>query len=342
VWRNPLTLVVVTLVVLLGGGVLLANAASDNTIPDGVTAGGVALGGLDARQAQARLQASYAARVNAPVVLTWRHRRFFLRPKTTGVSVDIAGAVQEALAVGQDQSFFTRAWRSLTDGHVNADVTPAVSFSHRAVHRFVERVRSTVELPALDATIAFQGGTLGPVKSHAGRAIDGPRLTSEIESAVAGGAHHAIGVPLKITRPHVTEQQLGARYPTVITIDRSAFTLRLFKRLRLVRSYTIAVGMAGLATPAGEYHITDKEVDPSWHVPNSAWAGSLAGRTIPPGPSDPLKARWMGIYNGAGIHGTDVLSSLGSAASHGCIRMAIPDVIELYSETPLGTPVFIA
>ncbi|MBV9916223.1 MAG: L,D-transpeptidase, partial [Solirubrobacterales bacterium] len=77
-------------------------------------------------------------------------------------------------------------------------------------------------------------------------------------------------------------------------------------------------------------------------VPNSAWAGSLAGQTIPPGPQDPIKARWMGIYNGAGIHGTDELGSLGSAASHGCIRMSIPDVIDLYSQTPVGSPVYIA
>ena len=82
-------------------------------------------------------------------------------------------------------------------------------------------------------------------------------------------------------------------------------------------------------------------MDPSWHVPNSAWAGALAGKVIPPGPEDPIKARWLGIYNGAGIHGTDVLSSLGTAASHGCIRMAIPDVIEVYDEVPLGAPVYI-
>jgi lipoprotein-anchoring transpeptidase ErfK/SrfK len=109
-----------------------------------------------------------------------------------------------------------------------------------------------------------------------------------------------------------------------------------------VKTYPIAVGMAGLETPQGIRHVLEKQVNPAWHVPNSSWAGSLAGKTIPPGPQDPLKARWMGIYAGAGIHGTDDLSSLGSAASHGCIRMAIPDVIQLYSETPLGTPVYIA
>jgi len=98
---------------------------------------------------------------------------------------------------------------------------------------------------------------------------------------------------------------------------------------------------SGLETPAGLYHIQDKEVNPSWHVPNSAWAGALAGRVIPPGPDDPIKARWMGVAAGAGIHGTDELGSLGTAASHGCIRMAIPDVIALYDQVPLGSPVFI-
>jgi lipoprotein-anchoring transpeptidase ErfK/SrfK len=100
--------------------------------------------------------------------------------------------------------------------------------------------------------------------------------------------------------------------------------------------------MQGLETPAGLYHIQDKQVNPSWHVPNSAWAGDLAGKVIPPGPQDPIKARWMGFNGGAGIHGTDVLGSLGSAASHGCVRMAIPDVEALYDQVDVGTPVFVA
>ena len=83
-------------------------------------------------------------------------------------------------------------------------------------------------------------------------------------------------------------------------------------------------------------------MNPSWHVPNSAWAGDLAGRVIPPGPDDPIKARWLGFYNGSGIHGTDAIYSLGTAASHGCIRMSIPDVIELFDIVPLGTPLFVS
>jgi lipoprotein-anchoring transpeptidase ErfK/SrfK len=63
---------------------------------------------------------------------------------------------------------------------------------------------------------------------------------------------------------------------------------------------------------------------------------------IPPGPENPIKSRWMGIYAGAGIHGTDAVSSIGQRASHGCIRMLIPDVVELYDRIPVGTPVFIS
>ena len=87
--------------------------------------------------------------------------------------------------------------------------------------------------------------------------------------------------------------------------------------------------------------MVDKQINPSWHVPMSSWAGKLAGQVIPPGPADPLKARWIGITGGAGIHGTEDVGSLGSAASHGCIRMAIPDVIELFDRTPYGSKIFI-
>ena len=87
-----------------------------------------------------------------------------------------------------------------------------------------------------------------------------------------------------------------------------------------------------------------KETNPSWHVPNSPWAGALAGKTIPPGPDDPIKARWMAFNGGAGIHGIDPseYGSIGHDASHGCVRMRIPDVISLYAHTPVHTPVYVA
>ena len=118
-----------------------------------------------------------------------------------------------------------------------------------------------------------------------------------------------------------------------MVVDRSNFTLTLYEDLELAKTYTVAIGAAGFDTPVGEYSIQNMAVDPDWNVPEAEWAGDLAGTVVPGGtPENPLKERWMGIFDGAGIHGTDDVASLGSAASHGCVRMAIPDVIELYDQ----------
>jgi lipoprotein-anchoring transpeptidase ErfK/SrfK len=204
-------------------------------------------------------------------------------------------------------------------------------------------VRRAIDRAPRDASISYGADSIGEVASRPGTAIDAARLRGEVVDAlVHPSASRTIQLAVRPVAPKVTEAQLAAEYPSIILVDRGNFRLRLFKNLKLVHTYTIAVGRVGLETPAGLYHIQDKQVNPSWHVPNSSWAGALAGKVIPPGPQDPIKARWMGIYNGAGIHGTDELSSLGSAASHGCIRMAIPDVIALYPQVSVGTPVYIA
>jgi lipoprotein-anchoring transpeptidase ErfK/SrfK len=77
-------------------------------------------------------------------------------------------------------------------------------------------------------------------------------------------------------------------------------------------------------------------------VPNSAWAGSLAGQTIPAGdPRNPLRVVFMSLGGAIGIHGTSEPWSIGSRASHGCIRMRAGDVRNLANRTPVGTPVLI-
>ena len=148
-------------------------------------------------------------------------------------------------------------------------------------------------------------------------------------------------IPVDTRRPAVTDDELADRYATFITIDRASFRLRFFKRLKLARTYRVGVGRAGFETPVGLYRIQNKAVNPSWFVPDKPWAGELAGKVIPPGPDNPIKARWLGIYDGAGIHGTADVASIGTAASHGCIRMRIPEVEELYDRVPVGTRVYV-
>ena len=136
-------------------------------------------------------------------------------------------------------------------------------------------------------------------------------------------------------RPAVRLIDLRRRNRTILTVDRGGHRLRLFKNLRYDRSYGIAVGAAGTETPPGLYRIQNKQVNPAWTAPNRPWAGSYAGRTVPGGaPDNPLKARWLGIADGVGIHGTAEAWSIGSSASHGCIRMRVPEVIDLFGARP--------
>jgi lipoprotein-anchoring transpeptidase ErfK/SrfK len=246
-----------------------------------------------------------------------------------------------ALEESRDGNIISRVARDLTGGEEEADVPPRVSYSRPEFDRFTTRIEGSLNRRPQDAKLNFP--SLTRVKEKNGITVKAADLERRIRQAITvPTAERVVRVPVRITRPKVTRKELAARYPRLLVVNRGAFRLNFYRRLRLVKSYTIAIGQAGYETPVGFYKIQNKAVNPAWHVPNSSWAGSLAGRVIPPGPQNPLKARWMGIYDGAGIHGTDQIGSLGTAASHGCIRMAIPEVIELYDKVPVGAPVYIA
>jgi lipoprotein-anchoring transpeptidase ErfK/SrfK len=226
---------------------------------------------------------------------------------------------------------------------VNQELEARVSYSDVAVKRFVRRVRRTVDRPPRDADVSFHTASLPAIPSRTGLRVDARRLRASVRGALDSiGGGRSVRGRVKVVQPKITTENLADKYPRVVTVDRANFKLRLFKDLKLAKTYKIAVGQVGLETPAGVYHVQNKAVDPAWHVPNSDWAGDLAGKVIPGGvPENPLKARWLGIYAGAGIHGTADIGSLGTAASHGCIRMAIPDVEELYDDVPVQAPVYI-
>jgi lipoprotein-anchoring transpeptidase ErfK/SrfK len=333
----------VTATTLLVAGVALYayDSSNDDEIADGVTVGGVPLGGLSGDEARAKLRRQVARPLEEPVTITYRDRTFELSAREAGVRADVGGMVDEALERSRDGNFLGRAVRDLTGGEEKARIKARVSHSGSASRDLVAEVRKALDRPAQDAKLNFPA--LTKVKEKDGLAVDAERLRTRVDAALVDPDERRVDVPVRVIRPKVTQDQLEQKYPSIIVINRSGFELRFYKNLRLAKTYRIAVGQAGLETPAGLYHIQNKAVNAAWTVPNSAWAGSLAGQTIPGGaPNNPLKARWMGIFDGAGIHGTDQVGSLGSAASHGCVRMAIPDVIELYDQVNVQTPVYIA
>jgi lipoprotein-anchoring transpeptidase ErfK/SrfK len=326
---------------VLAAAAYAIDRAHSDQIADGVSVGGVEVGGLSTDEARHRLRKRLADSLERPVAARFEDRTFTLTPRQLRLRADIDGMVDAALDASRSGAFPSRVWRYATGGSVDRRIAPRITYSAHALDAFVAGLARQIDRPARDASVSPTPASLNPVPSQQGLEVRTGELRARLRSAIDSERHRTVAAPVDQVEPEVTTDELAARYPTFITIDRGNFELRLWKNLRLVKTYTIAVGQAGLETPAGEYTIDDKQVNPSWHVPDSPWAGSLAGEVIPPGPQDPLKARWMGFYNGAGIHGTDDLASLGTAASHGCVRMSVPDVIELYDEVPLGTPIYI-
>jgi lipoprotein-anchoring transpeptidase ErfK/SrfK len=101
----------------------------------------------------------------------------------------------------------------------------------------------------------------------------------------------------------------------------------------VVKVYDIAVGTDGTPSPTGDYTIINRIVDPVYYH---------EGKTIPAGKNNPVGSRWMGLsLKGYGIHGTNVQSSVGKAASHGCFRMKKKDVEELFTLVKVGDVVSI-
>jgi lipoprotein-anchoring transpeptidase ErfK/SrfK len=342
--RQKSFIFVAALLLVFVGGAVAAYAydsSRDDVIAKGVTVAGIDVGGMKVGEARALIARELRQPLERPIAVAYDHRRFRLSAEDAGVHADVAGMVDEALTKSRDGNIISRVARDLTGGTEDAQVPARVTYDAEAIDGLVKRVGRNLNRPARDAEVDFP--SLEKVKERNGVAVRAKLLRQRLAQALTvPGVARRVKAPVRIIHPKVTQAQLAAQYPVLLVADRTSFQLRLYKKLQLVKEYTVAVGAVGFDTPAGLYHIQNKQVDPTWHVPDSDWAGDLAGQSIPPGPDNPLKARWLGIYDGAGIHGTDEISSLGSAASHGCLRMAIPDVIELYDQVPVGAPIYIA
>ena len=345
--KSFIALAVFLILMLVGAiGVYAYDASRDDLIADGITVGGVHVGGMRAAEARLAIDEQLAAPLRKPLVVKHGKQRFRLTSATAKLHVASERMVQDALEESREGNVISRTVREITGEDPEEAVLPArVSYSRGAVDKLVAKVEDKVNQPAQDAQVTFSGTSLGTVDGQEGVAVKTGKLRRAIRAElVLPHADRVVEVSTRVTQPEVTRDELASKYPYVITVDRPSFKLRFWKNLELVKTYTIAVGQVGYETPVGLYQVQNKTVNPAWTMPDSDWvAPADRGKVIPGGvPENPLKARWMGIYDGAGIHGTDDVGSLGSAASHGCIRMAIPDVIELYDQVPISTPVYIA
>lgn len=112
-----------------------------------------------------------------------------------------------------------------------------------------------------------------------------------------------------------------------ITINLPERRLYLFERSRLLKTYPVAVGTNRYRTPVGPRFLSNVTWNPWWYPPPSDWAKDE--KPTPPGPGNPLGRVKMSLGGDIFLHATNKEYTVGSAASHGCMRMRNKDAVEL-------------
>lgn len=302
---------------------IAADPPPDGTIAPDVSIDGVPVGGFSVDAARrALIEARIAPRV-AVLVVSLKGRRMGITPAAAGWSADLDGAIAAALTYGRAVPL---------TGPVDV---PLVQEVDRARLRAVLRYRAPqIELVPVDASLTFPNGRPRVRPPRIGTTVDVDRAVPLIATAMLTRAVPFVDLPVKRVRPRRTT--VGAS----VVVNRSSRVLTLYREARKVRTFRIAVGTSQHPTPRGLFSIVQKQRNPTWIPPDSPWAKGLG--PIPPGPGNPLGTRWMGTSASAvGIHGTPASGSIGTAASHGCIRMYIRDAEWLYERVKVGTPVLI-
>jgi lipoprotein-anchoring transpeptidase ErfK/SrfK len=291
-------------------------AAPTRVIPAGVSVGGVRVGGLSAEPARLRVQGAFARSVS----VAYRGNLLTVTPSQVDAAISVDAAVSSALAATP-----------------HSDIALPVKYSHAKLDKLVAFLAHRYDRPAQAARVT--GATpAGPrfAAAKAGVAVNTKTMHAALVQLLQDGTR----APLQLLTHPVPAKRTVANFGPAIVITRGVNTLKLYDGRRLVRTFHVATGQAAYPTPAGVWRIVDKQRNPWWHPPTSAWARGL--QPIPPGPSNPLGTRWMGLDSpGVGIHGTNAPASIGYSLSHGCIRMQVPEAEWLFQHVGLGTPVVI-
>jgi lipoprotein-anchoring transpeptidase ErfK/SrfK len=282
----------------------------------GVIVGGVQVGGLMPYQASKAVTKVYAK----PLVLVADEaQQLELPPQALGAKPNVPKAIRRA--------------RLARPGAV---VPLDVDVSQARVRRYVDRLGRSLDREPVDAHIELTGLKPRAVEAQEGRVLKRLVTGRAIRTAFATNSRKPIRLPFETQRPKVATAKLDE----AVVIMRGTNRLLFFDDAKLVRWFGVATGLAAYPTPLGDYEIVNMQRNPWWYPPPSDWAAD--SDPVPPGPGNPLGTRWMGISAPyVGIHGTPDAASIGYSASHGCIRMRIPDAEWLFRRVKVGTPVFI-
>src|SRR4051812_10322981 len=240
-------IILVAFVAFLGLGGVAGAYFYDNSKKDLIAAGvkvnGVPIGGMTRAQAEKKLSASLLAPLDRPVKVSYKDHTFTLTQKAAAIGIDIRGSVDKALKRSQQGDMFSRAWRNVRNESLDTELAADVSYNKPAIDKLVKRVRKSVDRAPKDATIDLSEGFQEPTPSKTGVRVKYNTLAKELEQTLLEPNNtETVKVKTSVIQPKVSSKQLAQKYSVILVADRRSFKLRLYKNLKLAKTYGIAVG----------------------------------------------------------------------------------------------------
>lgn len=287
------------------------------TVPENVTVAAIPVGGLTVAEAEAAVWATVAL----PLQFTFQQRTWSATLQQLRARAYVENAVRRALVAAPGDA-----------------VRLAIAVRGERVRRYVRYLARIFDRPPVDSSLVLRGMTPRLTPARPGRAVRRQRMVQAIVRALVRVEREPIKLAVRWLKPKVTRGSFG---PVVVVRRRSNWLYYYGRGALLKRRFRVATGSEAYDTPLGSFRIVVKQRHPWWYPPpNAPWARGK--QPVPPGPDNPLGTRWMGLSaSGVGIHGTPDAASVGYSASHGCIRMLIPDAEWLFRRVDLGTPVLV-
>lgn len=315
------------------------DARHSQTVLPGVSVSGVAVGGLHFGQVRAKLTERFAEPLSRPITVEVGGREYTTSPRELGVTNNVDQVIDQTISL-QTMPMFKRVWHRVTGIPLQQRFVITSKADEAKIKSFVDSLGRLVDRPARDASVELVGGVVKINPEQQGFAID---TEASVQSLRRTALSDAVKVRLEGKSTEAVLKKQDVKDVLVVKIGENK--LFHYRGEELVKTYDVATGLAKYPTPRGQFKIVNKRFKPTWVNPAKypgGWGWSLPAK-IGPGPGNPLGTRAMDLNSpGIRIHGSYAAYSMGYNASHGCIRMRIADVEELFGLVEVGTPVLIA
>ena len=257
--------------------------------PPGSVVAGANVSGLSKPDAIIKCQGKLRSVEQKPVVLTLDSENHSATPEELGLHLDYTKMVGDAYKLAWAPNIFERMFRSIINRPKSVNGALLAANDQTLLSQFVQKVTAEVNQQPRNAYVDVASGAPVIVPSRAGYQVDAAVIQQEVVAA-ENSKSSTVGIKAAKTPAQLNDDI----FQKLIVINTTDNSLTLYNRNQPLARYSIACGQPAWPTPAGQWQIVSKQMNPTWINPHSAWSASMPA-SIGPGYSNPLGLRAMAL-----------------------------------------------